>query len=208
MRYAVASDIHGSSYWCARLLDSIAVEEIDRIILLGDLMYHGPRNPLPEGYDPAEVARMLNPFAPTITAVRGNCDSEVDQMLLDFPCMADYALIVDGTTQLFCTHGHLNLDETIEKLPVGSIILSGHTHVKVDQGLNSTVGWLGKEGSRQHANHETAQAVVQKEDCPEGGIYRLNPGSVSIPKDGSHSYLIYDSEAGGSVEFKILSESH
>ena len=162
-KYAIASDIHGSATWCKRLLEDIEAQGVDRIILLGDLMYHGPRNPLPEGYDPAEVAQMLNEVADKVVAVRGNCDSEVDQMLLDFPCTADYTIIVDDGRQLFCTHGHLDLDETISKLPEGSIVLTGHTHIKGNERLDNN-----------------------------GGVRHINPGSVSIPKDGSNSYAIYE----------------
>ena len=160
MRYAIASDIHGSAYWCAKLLDGVEREKADRLILLGDLMYHGPRNPLPDGYDPISVATQLNELSNRIIAVRGNCDSEVDQMLLDFPCMQDYALILDGGTQLFCTHGHLALEKMIRRLPEGSIVLTGHTHIK--------------------------------ENKLDRNVRHLNPGSVSMPKDGSHSFLIYE----------------
>lgn len=169
MRYAVASDIHGSALWCERLLQSVAEEGAQRLVLLGDLMYHGPRNSLPEGYDPAEVARLLNGAGLPVTAVRGNCDSEVDQMLLGFPCMADYALVADGGAQLLCTHGHLDLAQVAGSIPPGTVVLRGHTHVK--------------------------------EDRSEGGVRYLNPGSASIPKDGSHSYLLYED---GKAEFKTL----
>ncbi|MBO7702493.1 MAG: phosphodiesterase, partial [Eggerthellaceae bacterium] len=89
MKFVIASDIHGSATWCRKLVAEIEAEAPDQVILLGDLLYHGPRNPLPDGYAPAEVAGMLNGLAERITAVRGNCDAEVDQMMLDFPCMAD-----------------------------------------------------------------------------------------------------------------------
>lgn len=105
-------------------------EGADRLLLLGDLLYHGPRNPLPEGYAPAEVAKLLNGYADRITAVRGNCDAEVDQMVLDFPCLGDYALVVDADTTLMLTHGHLDLSRVVAGLPAGSFVLSGHTHVK------------------------------------------------------------------------------
>lgn len=169
MRYAVVSDIHGSKLWCERALDDIANKEVDAIILLGDIMYHGPRNPLPEGYDPAGVASLLNEHADKVIAVRGNCDSEVDQMLLEFPCMEGHAFIMDGGTRIFCTHGHLDDKDEISMLPEGSVVLSGHTHVKRDEVID--------------------------------GIRHLNPGSVSIPKDGTHSYLIYED---GEVEFREL----
>ena len=133
MKIVIASDIHGSAAWCRRLLEAIEQEAPDQVILLGDLLYHGPRNPLPDEYAPAEVAAMLNGLASRVTAVRGNCDAEVDQMLLDFPCMADSALVVDGATRLFCTHGHVFSPEQPPALPEGSLFLSGHTHVKVNE---------------------------------------------------------------------------
>ena len=91
MKLLIASDIHGSAYWCRALMAQVEAESPDTIVLLGDLLYHGPRNDLPRDYAPKEVLAMLNTLADRVVAVRGNCDSEVDQMVLDFPCMADYA---------------------------------------------------------------------------------------------------------------------
>jgi hypothetical protein len=169
MKIVIASDIHGSAAWCRRLLAAIEREAPDQVILLGDLLYHGPRNPLPDEYAPAEVAAMLNGLASRVTAVRGNCDAEVDQMLLDFPCMADSTLVVDGATRLFCTHGHVFSPEQPPALPEGSLFLSGHTHVKVNE--------------------------------VRDGIRFVNPGSVSLPKDGTHSFAVYE---GGVVTLKEL----
>ena len=109
MRYLIASDIHGALPAAEMLVARFREEGADRLLLLGDLLYHGPRNPLPEGYAPAQVAKLLNGLADRITAVRGNCDSEVDQMVLNFPCLGDYALVVDERTTLLLTHGHLDL---------------------------------------------------------------------------------------------------
>mgnify|MGYP000803239243 CR=1 FL=1 len=130
MRYLIASDIHGALPAAEALTTRFHEEGADRLLLLGDLLYHGPRNPLPEGYAPAEVAKLLNGYADRITAVRGNCDAEVDQMVLDFPCLSDYALVVDADTTLMLTHGHLDLSRVVAGLPAGSFVLSGHTHVK------------------------------------------------------------------------------
>lgn len=173
MKVLIASDIHGSAYWTERLVQAIEQERPDRIVLLGDLLYHGPRNDLPREYDPKRVAPLLNELAATgkLVAVRGNCDAEVDQMVLDFPCMADYAQLVDedGRT-LFLTHGHVfgagfhNSVDHLPALPAGTAVVYGHTHVKVS------------------------------EEAPaHPGVWAFNPGSVSIPKDGSHSYGIYES---------------
>ena len=162
MKLVIASDIHGSAYWCKRLCAVIERENPDKILLLGDLLYHGPRNDLPRDYAPKEVIPMLSALADKILAVRGNCEAEVDQMVLPFPCMADYAMLVcDGLT-LYLTHGHLHNPDKLPPLQPGTVFLSGHTHVKIDE--------------------------------VHSGIRCLNPGSVSIPKDGSHSCLLYENE--------------
>lgn len=186
MKFLIASDIHGSAAWCRRLMDALDAEQPDRLLLLGDILYHGPRNDLPEGYAPKEVIAMLNPLASSIIAVRGNCEAEVDQMVLDFPCMADYttifdpaaALAADGSArektgcELFLTHGHVygaGFHNSVDKLPEladGSILLYGHTHKKVSEPAPA---------------HE--------------GVWAFNPGSVSIPKDGTHSYGVYENGA-------------
>lgn len=127
MKLLIASDLHGSAPAVRALIERVEGEAPDRIALLGDLLYHGPRNDLPEGYAPKEVIGMLNGLAERIVAVRGNCDAEVDQMVLDFPCMADYALIEADGRELCLTHGHLDL--ALRPRP-GSAFLSGHTHVK------------------------------------------------------------------------------
>lgn len=171
MKLLIASDIHGSAFWCSRLVSIIERENPDKIILLGDLLYHGPRNDLPREYNPKSVIPMLSMYQNRIIAVRGNCEAEVDQMVLPFPCMSDFSqLIVDGTT-LFLTHGHIFYPENLPPLPEGSVFLFGHTHVKQDSIVN--------------------------------GIHCLNPGSVSIPKDGSHSCLIYENKK---FYFHILEE--
>ena len=171
MKLVIASDIHGSAFWCGKLLEVIRQEQPDKVVLLGDLLYHGPRNDLPRDYAPKQVIPMLSSLADRILAVRGNCEAEVDQMVLPFPCMADYALLsCDGLT-LYLTHGHLHGPEKLPPLTPGTVFLSGHTHVKLDE--------------------------------TRGGIRCLNPGSVSIPKDGSHSCLIYDN---GTFSFRILEE--
>ena len=107
MKLLIASDIHGSAFWCEELLAAFERENADRLILLGDLLYHGPRNDFPTEYAPKKVFAMLNAIKHKITAIRGNCDSEVDQMVLEFPCLADYALFDDNGRTLFLTHGHL-----------------------------------------------------------------------------------------------------
>ena len=129
MKLMIASDIHGSARWCARMLEAWRTEAPERLILLGDLLYHGPRNDLPEDYAPKRVIAMLNEVAPQLLCVRGNCEAEVDQMVLSFPVMADYmALLVDGHT-LYATHGHVRGEDNPPPLMPGDILLCGHTHV-------------------------------------------------------------------------------
>ena len=129
MKYFVASDIHGSSTFCQRMLDAYFKEGADRLILLGDILYHGPRNDLPEGYAPKQVISMLNDVKSELFCVRGNCDTEVDQMVLDLPILADYALIPLGKRTVFVTHGHRYNTDSPPPMKQGDILLHGHTHV-------------------------------------------------------------------------------
>lgn len=165
MKWFIASDIHGSAYYTKKLIDAYARENADRMILLGDILYHGPRNDLPLEYAPKAVISMLNPLASEIICVRGNCDGEVDDMVLDFPVLAEYAIISDeslGGNVIFATHGHHFNAEKLPKLKKGDILLHGHTHIPCFEEVN--------------------------------GIRIVNPGSVSIPKaDSEHSYMIFDS---------------
>lgn len=107
MKWFIASDIHGSAYYCRKMLERYKTENADRMLLLGDILYHGPRNDLPEGYAPKEVIEMLNAMKDEILCVRGNCEAEVDQMVLKFPVLADYAIIDLGNSIIYATHGHI-----------------------------------------------------------------------------------------------------
>lgn len=129
MKYFIASDIHGSAYYCKKTLERYAAEKADRMLILGDILYHGPRNNLPKEYDPKAVATMLNAMKNEIFCVRGNCDAEVDQMVLNFPITADYALIDAGKNVIFATHGHLFNGQSLPPLKKGDVLLHGHTHV-------------------------------------------------------------------------------
>ena len=129
MKILFASDIHGSASAAEMVLSRFESEKCGRLILLGDLLYHGPRNDLPQGYGPKEVIAMLNPLKDKILCVRGNCEAEVDQMLLDFPVMADYALVSFGDTQAFVTHGHLFSKAMPPKMSGCQLLINGHTHV-------------------------------------------------------------------------------
>lgn len=161
MKWMIASDIHGSARWCRAMLDAWNAEGSPRLLLLGDLLYHGPRNDLPDEYAPKQVIAMLNPLHDKLLCVRGNCEAEVDQMVLDFPVMADYcALAMDGHV-IYATHGHLHGEDNPPPLENGGFLLCGHTHVP---------------GCHRH----------------EAFTY-LNPGSVSLPKNGSaHSYAVLE----------------
>ena len=171
MKLLIASDIHGSAYWCGKLLELARQEQPDKLVILGDVLYHGPRNDLPAQYAPKQVIAMLSDWKEKILCVRGNCEAEVDQMVLPFPCMSTYSqLLVDGKT-FFLTHGHHYNPDALPQLEEGDVFLYGHTHVKLDE-------------------------VRQ-------GVRCLNPGSVSIPKDGSHSCLIFEN---GEFSFRILED--
>ena len=129
MKYMIASDIHGSAKYCREMLEAYKKEQPDKLILLGDILYHGPRNDLPAEYAPKEVIAMLNPLAGELLCVRGNCEAEVDQMVLDFPVLADYAVFYVGGKMIFATHGHLYGEKNPPKLKGEDILLCGHTHV-------------------------------------------------------------------------------
>ena len=163
MRLLIASDIHGDAACCRQMLAAAKRENVDKILILGDVLYHGPRNDLPEGYAPKEVIEMLNGSADKLLCVRGNCDTEVDQMVLLFPVLSDTALVYDSENDLtlYMSHGHKYSPDSLPPLPQGSIFLSGHTHV---------LGFWDKDGILCH-----------------------NPGSVSLPKNNNpKTYSIYE----------------
>ena len=161
MKLMIASDIHGSAYYCEKMIEAYKREKADKLLLLGDLLYHGTRNDLPKEYAPKQVIPMLNAMKDKIYAVRGNCEAEVDQMVLEFPVMADYCILsIDGKT-LYATHGHVYNENNLPPFHEGDILIHGHTHVL---------------------------KAEQKE-----GYILLNPGSVSIPKEGNPpSYAILE----------------
>lgn len=164
MKYMIASDIHGSAYYCREMLRAFEREKADKLILLGDILYHGPRNDLPEEYAPKAVIKMLNDIKDKILCVRGNCDGDVDQMVLEFPILASYAILCVAQRVIYITHGHVYNLKSLPPLSRNDILLHGHTHVPA---------W---------------------ESFGENNYY-LNPGSVSIPKEGSeHGYMIIDDE--------------
>lgn len=184
MKWMVASDIHGSEYYCRKMLEAFDREEADRLLLLGDLLYHGPRNDLPKEYAPKNVIELLNARQDIILCVRGNCEAEVDQMVLDFPIMADYAVLYIDEQVIYATHGHIYGEEHPPKLQKGNILLCGHTHVP------------------RCVNH--------------GDFLYMNPGSVALPKEGSHhgymvieagEYLWKDFEGNIKERYQIMRNS-
>ena len=163
MKFIIASDIHGDEMGCRAVLDAAERENADKILLLGDILYHGPRNDLPPFYAPKKVIEMLNASSDKLICVRGNCEAEVDQMVLSFPVMSETACVYDGerNVTLFMTHGHKYSPENLPPLSRGTLFLSGHTHIPRFE--------------------------------EKGGVACLNPGSVSIPKENNpRSYAIYD----------------
>ena len=171
IKLMIASDIHGSAYYCKKMLEAFDREQAERLLLLGDILYHGPRNNLPKEYDPKEVIKMLNERKNRIFCVRGNCDTEVDQMVLEFPVMADYCILsIDGKT-LYATHGHVYNQNNLPPLCEGDILIHGHTH-------------------------------VLKAEQMEGYIL-LNPGSVSIPKEGNPpTYAVLENGVFSIMDFE------
>lgn len=164
MKWMIASDLHGSALYTGEMLERFRLEGADRLLLLGDLLYHGPRNDLPQDYAPKEVIGMLNEAASRIFCVRGNCEAEVDQMVLNFPVLAEYCLLDWAGRLVFATHGHRYNQEAPPALAAGEVLLHGHTHVP---------------------------AKVQT----SGGWWYLNPGSVSLPKEGSaRGYMVWEGE--------------
>ena len=180
MKLMIASDIHGSAFYCEQMIEAYKREGADKLLLLGDILYHGPRNDLPEGYAPKAVIAMLNPMKKELLCVRGNCDTEVDQMVLEFPILADYCYLnlsgdpeeKNSDVTIFATHGHVYNPHKLPMLKDGDILLNGHTHIPA---------WepFGREN-----------------------LY-LNPGSVSIPKnDTAHGYMTLEN---GTFTWKTLS---
>ncbi|MGY3931325.1 phosphodiesterase [Aeromonas encheleia] len=167
MKIAIISDIHGSLSALERVLAQLAPWQPDHYLLLGDLLNHGPRNPVPEGYDPAAVAERLNLLAPQIMAVRGNCDSEVDQMLLHFPLTAPYNQLLVDERRWFVSHGHLYRPGEVP-LPAGSLFISGHTHVPVLQREGALV--LMNPGSICFPRG----ALAASYGCYEQGVMRIH----------------------------------
>lgn len=155
MKLLFISDIHGSLYYIKKAIEVFKEEKADYLAILGDELYHGPRNPLPLEYNPMGVAELLNQFADRIIAVKGNCDSEVDELVLNFPIMAPSSIILYNGRRLFLTHGHIYNESNLPNLSDGDVLIYGHIHIP----------------------------KAEKKD----NIYIINPGSISLPKEGKPS---------------------
>ena len=174
MKYMFASDVHGSAYFCRKMLEAYREEGAERLVLLGDLLYHGPRNDLPKEYAPKEVIAMLNDKKDEIYTVRGNCEAEVDQMVLDFRVLADYAVLVLNGLTFFATHGHVFHQDHMPPLKAGDILVHGHTHLLKAE----------KVGENYILNPGSVS-------IPKGG----NPHTYGILEDGVFTIRTLDGEA-------------
>ena len=177
MKWMIASDLHGSAKYCRQMVEAFEREGADRLLLLGDLLYHGPRNDLPDGYAPKEVIPLLNGLKPKLCCVRGNCDAEVDQMVLSFPVMADYCILPVGEKLVYATHGHIYNKKNLPPLAPGDVLLHGHTHVPAwesfgDGNLYLNPGSLSipKENS-PHSYMTLEDGIFQWKELASGKVY-------------------------------------
>lgn len=181
MKYMFASDIHGSAYFCKKMLEAYESSGASRLILLGDILYHGPRNELPREYDPKQVFSILNEYKTEIYAVRGNCDSEVDQMVLEFPMMADYSVLALNGKTIYATHGHIYHKDALPPMAPGDVLIHGHIHLPVAEPMGEC--YLLNPGSTS---------------LPKDG----NPNSYGILDD--NVFTIWDFEGNKVKEITLL----
>ncbi|MBU5450236.1 phosphodiesterase [Acetivibrio sp. MSJd-27] len=181
MKFMIASDIHGSAFWCRKMLEAFDREHADRLLILGDILYHGPRNDLPDEYAPKEVISLLNRRKEKLLCVRGNCDTEVDQMVLEFPIMAEYCLLSEGERLIFATHGHRFNLSSPPQLKQGDILLHGHTHVPACEVENKII----------YIN--PGSISIPKENSPHGYLI-LEKGSFLWKEIDGKEYKTYQME--------------
>ena len=182
MKLMFASDIHGSALWCEKMLGVYEQEKPEKLCLLGDILYHGPRNDLPEGHAPKEVIKLLNTLKNELICVRGNCDTEVDQMVLEFPVLADYALVYADGHEFFLTHGHIHTPQNLPPIPQGAVMINGHTHIP-----------KAEQVSGVHCLN-CGSTALQKENTPH---------SVLIYEDGAFKWLDI-AEGGVFMEYMVV----
>ena len=179
MKLFIISDIHGSLYYLKKVMEIFGKENYDKLVILGDELYHGPRNPLPKDYSPKEVIEILNKYKDKIIAVRGNCDSEVDQMVLSYPIMSDYSMIYLGNKRVFLTHGHIyNIDNPLP-MSEGDILLYGHLHIPMIEKKGER--YFFNSGSislpKNNSNHSFAildETKFQIKDLDENILMEIN----------------------------------
>ena len=179
MKYFVASDIHGYPEYCEKILSAYDREQADRLILLGDLLYFGPRNPLGTTYDPKGAIALLNARKDDLPCVRGNCDSDVDQMVLDFPIMADYAVLSLGKRLVYMTHGHVWNPSHLPPMKKGDILLTGHTHVVACEELPEGILYLNP-GSPTYPKQDTHRGYLILTE--EKAVFKDLDGNTVIEK--------------------------
>ena len=179
MKYFVASDIHGYPDVCQKVLEAYDRENCDRLVLLGDLLYFGPRNTLGPTYDPKGVIALLNARKNDLICVRGNCDSDVDQMVLDFPMMADYAVLSLGKKLVYCTHGHVYNPIKLPNLQEGDILLTGHTHVVACEELPGGILYLNP-GSPTYPKQDTHRGYLILSE--EGVVFKDLEGNIKLER--------------------------
>ncbi|MBQ8310189.1 MAG: phosphodiesterase [Clostridia bacterium] len=178
MKLMIASDIHGSAYYCEQLLDAYRREGAEKLLLLGDILYHGPRNDLPKGYAPKQVISMLNAVKNELLCVRGNCDTEVDQMVLEFPILADYCILYSAGHMIYATHGHVYNENKLPALKKGDVLLHGHTHVPK---------------CTEHADYiylNPGSVSIPKEDSPHGYLM-FEDGVLTWKALDGEAYMTY-----------------
>ncbi len=176
-RLIAASDLHGSAHWCRLLLQAFSAEQPERLILLGDLLYHGPRNSLPDDYNPKEVINLLNTVSDRLLCVRGNCDARVDQAVLHFPILADYAVIRAAGRLIYATHGDVYRQDNPPPLCPGDILLHGHTHIPCWQSFGSNNLCLNPgsvslpKGGSPHSYLLISDSVLQWKNLENGKTF-------------------------------------
>lgn len=167
MKIMIASDLHGSAYYTMKMAELFEKERPEKLVLLGDLLYHGPRNALPKEYDPPKVAEILNAMKEDLLCVRGNCDCEVDQMVLEFPILAEYAIFFDQGREMFMTHGHVYNEENPPLIAKKDILLHGHTHIP--EARDAGTMYIVNPGSVSIPKGGSENSLMLYED----GIFRL-----------------------------------
>ncbi len=182
MKLLITSDIHGDISSAEKIISVFNSQRCDKLLILGDILYHGPRNDLPGRYAPKEVIELLNGYSDKILAVRGNCDTEVDQMVLTFPILADYALLSLDGLSVYATHGHIYNEMTPPPLREGDILLHGHTHVIRCEGFGNENTYLNP-----------GSITLPKESCPR---------SYMIYEDREFKFFDFDGNEILSANFK------